>query len=350
MNGGGGFIFPQVLWGLVILVPLAALWSYVSSRRDSVVARFVVRENWPLLNRSVSKGARFHRGILIFIALSASIIAAARPWWGSRERQVTSRGVNVIFAVDVSKSMLATVILPNRLEAAKRIVRQVLPEIPGNRVGIMPFAGEAFLQCPLTTDYSIAQDVLQKMNFDAVSYQGTDIPQVITTAEAIFARSGAGSRALVIITDGEDHSDAITVAAQEAAKANIRVYALGIGTPEGSPLRLPDGTFLEDDQGHKVLSTLNTQTLKELADITGGSAYIAGESGHLDVAPLIANLQGLAKGDLGETRRIVHEERFQWPLALAILCLLIEPLIRERRSVRIRKPTAAPARKGDAPA
>ncbi|MCC6547080.1 VWA domain-containing protein [Candidatus Sumerlaeota bacterium] len=347
---GGGFIFPQVLWGLLALVPLVALWSWISSRREDVVARFVVRENWPLLNRTVSKSARFHRSVLIIIALSASIVAAARPWWGSRERHLSSRGVNVVFAIDVSKSMAAADILPNRLEAAKRIVRQVLPEIHGNCVGIMPFAGEAFLQCPLTSDFSIAQDVLQKLDFGAVSYQGTDIPQLLNTAESIFLRSGAGSRALVIITDGEDHSDALAEAVERAAKENIRIYALGIGTPAGAPLRMPDGSYIEDSEGHKINSKLNTEVLKELADKTGGSAYIAGETGNLDVGPLINDLQGLAKGDLGEMKRVVHEERYQWPLALAILCLLIEPLIRERRSDSIRKSRPAQEKKGAASA
>ncbi len=337
-----GFIYPWMLWGLVGLVPLVIAWSLLRARRDVLMERFAVRETWPVLNRTVSQNARFHKGVILLLALIFSIVAAARPYWGAREREVQARGVNVIFAVDVSRSMAATDILPDRLTSAKRVVRQVLPELPGNRVGLIPFAGEAFLQCPLTTDYSIIQDVLQRLDFDAVSYQGTSIPEVITTAANAFERSGSGNRALVILTDGEDHSEEIVKAAQKAAELNIRIYALGIGTAEGAPLRMKDGSFKEDQAGIKVLSRLNEQVLRDLADKTGGRAYIAGDNGVLDPTPLIADLQGLSKDDLGVSKRVVREERFQWPLGLAVLCLLIEPLIRERRSSSIRKQSKAP--------
>lgn len=340
-----GFIHPQLLWLLVAIVPLIVLWSFLRNRRDAQLARFVVKDNWPLLNRSVSTNARLHKGILLLLALSLSIVAAARPYWGTRERQVKSRGVNVIFALDVSKSMLATDILPSRLEAAKRIVRQVLPEIPGNRVGVMPFAGDAFLQCPLTTDYGIVQDVLRQLDSSAVSYPGTNLPEVIRMADAAFDRSGGGSRALVIVSDAENHEDGLDEALEVAAKKGMRVYTLGIGTGDGAPIILPDGSYKEDRKGVKVLTRMNDSVMRTMAEKTDGNAYIAGAAGRLDPSPLIRNLQSLSKDDFAENRRVVREERYQWPLALALLCLLIEPLIGERKASTIRKTRPAIARR-----
>jgi hypothetical protein len=143
-----GFIYPWMLWGLVGLVPLVIAWSLLRARRDVLMERFAVRETWPVLNRTVSQNARFHKGVILLLALIFSIVAAARPYWGAREREVQARGVNVIFAVDVSRSMAATDILPDRLTSAKRVVRQVLPELPGNRVGLIPLRGRGVPPVP----------------------------------------------------------------------------------------------------------------------------------------------------------------------------------------------------------
>ena len=327
----GGFIYPHVLWLLLALIPLAALWNLVQRSREQKLARFSVRENWGLLNPFVSRRGRFHKGILLILALAFSVAAAARPWYGREEREVRRLGTNVLFAVDVSESMRARDVAPSRLEYAKALLRQVMVESPGNRIGILPFAGDAFLQCPLTTDYSIAQDVLSEISFQSVAYEGTDIPAAIDQAIEAFERSGSGNRILVLLTDGEDHSEAILRAADRAAE-------------EGAPIRLPDGSFKEADDGTKVFSRLNSRILRDLADRTGGNAYIAGGSGQLDPTPVIRQLRDLQKEELGEDKRVVRQERYQWPLALALLCLVIEGLIGERRSVTVR--SRGPARPG----
>lgn len=326
-----GFIRPEMLWGLLIIVPLVFAWTFYGRIRESRLARFIVRDNWGLLNRSVSTRGRFHKGVLLLLALSLSIVAAARPYWGTRERDVSTRGVSIIFAMDVSKSMLAADVTPNRLDYAKTLVRQILTSITGNRVGIMPFAGEAFLQCPLTTDYGVVMDTLRATSFNAIGYEGTNIPAVIDEAIGAFDRSGAGKRVLVILTDGEDFSDAITEAADRAAAKNMVVYAIGVGTREGAPIRLPDGSFKEARDGTKVLTRMNEQILQSLAERTGGAAFVAADSGRLDPAPIIAALRAIEAEELAQEKRVVREERYQWPLALALLCLVIEGLIGERR-------------------
>jgi Ca-activated chloride channel homolog len=326
-----GFIYPQVLWCFILLMPLVMFWGFLRRRRENRLEQFTVRENWALLNNQVSTRARFHKGVLILLALSFSILAGARPYWGTREREVRREGTNIIFAVDISQSMRARDVKPSRLEYAKMVLRQILHESKGNRIGLMPFAGEAFLQCPLTTDHSILQDMLRRLSYDVVQMPGTNIPQVLESASEAFDRSGSGNRLLVLITDGEDHSEETMKAAELAAEAEIKIFALGIGTPEGSPIRLADNSFLEADDGTKVLSKLNAQVLRDLADKTGGRAYIAGPSGRIDPTPLIRDIKSATKEDLGEEKRIVREERFQWPLLLAILCLMIEAMIGDRR-------------------
>lgn len=341
-----GFIHPEILWLLALLLPLSILWSFTRRARDAKLSRFIVPENWALLSRAGTPRARFHRGALVFLALAFSITAAARPYWGEREQELQRRGLDIIFAVDVSKSMLARDVPPTRLDHARGLLREVLASMPGHRVGVMPFAGDAFLQCPLTLDYGIVNTVLREVDEQSVEYPGTDIPAVIDQAVDVFERSGSGTRVIVLLTDGEDHSEAIDQAAERAAANGITIYALGIGTSEGAPVLLPDGTYLEDREGGKVLSRLDERILSTLASTTGGAAYIMPESGGLDPGPLVNELRGLERGDFGEQTRVVREERYQWPLALALLCLLAEGLIGEARR-RERRPSAAlPAQSG----
>ena len=331
MGPNAGFPLPEMLWLLVAVVPLLVLWTFVRRFRTRRLARWMEKTNWPLLADSVSTRARFHKGVLILLAVIFSVVAAARPYWGTTQRVVQSRGVNILFAIDVSQSMLAADVLPNRLEHARSIMRQILVTMRGHRAGLIPFAGDAFLQCPLTNDYGIMLDVIKQVDTTTISYPGTNIPEVIDLAIKSFEASGSGERVLVLLTDGEDHSTSIEQAARRAAEAEIRIFALGIGSPDGAPIIMPDGRFKEDSSGIKVLSRLNPDILTTLADATGGRAYMANQSGRLDPGPLLDDLDNLQRSDLGERRRIVRHERFQFPLALALLCLLVEMMIPDRR-------------------
>lgn len=336
-----GFVYPQLLWLFALLLPLVVIWSFLQRRRESVMTRFMVRENWPLLNRTISSRARFHKGLLVLLALSFSIVAAARPYWGIREQEVKSRGVNIFFAIDVSNSMRARDVgtgagfqrgAPNdRLNYAKSIMRQMLLELPGHRAGIIPFAGDAFVQTPLTTDYSMVQGMLPRIDYDAISYPGTNFSEMIRVATEAFEASGDGNRVLVVLTDGEDHSEAIDAAARQAAEKNIRIFALGIGSLDGAPVIMPDNTYKEDTTGSKVLSRLDPEILRTLAERTGGRAYVASSGGQLDPRPVISDINRLEREEFGEEKRVFRQERYQWPLALGLLCLLAEGVIRDRK-------------------
>lgn len=338
-----GFIYPEVLWLFVLLVPLVVLWSFLRRGTERRLSMWMVKDNWPLLNATVSPRARFHKGVLILLALSLSIVAAARPYWGTREREVASAGVNIILAVDVSRSMLANDVPPNRMEHAKSLVRQIVTEIRGHRVGLLPFAGDSFIQTPITSDYSILLDSVRRLSTDTIGLQGTDIPGAIDTAIDAFEAVGPGERVLVLLTDGEDHSDAITGAARRAADNDVIIFALGIGTAEGAPVILPNGSFLEDSQGIKVLSRMEPQIIRTLAEETGGRAYTAGDGGLLNPGPLLRDLAALRTTEFGTRVRIVREERYQFPLALAILCLMVEGMLHDRRRRRAAKPQETPA-------
>lgn len=326
-----GFIHPEMLWATLVILPLLMIWSFAGRVRDERLARFSALENRPLLADSVSGTARFHKRAFLVLAFLLSALAAARPWWGTREREIQTRGTNIIFALDVSQSMLAADVRPNRLEAARGILRQILAETGGNRVALMPFAADPFVLCPLTTDYGIVLDVLKTMNIDSVPTQGSDLAAAIMSAIKTFERSGEGNRVLVFLTDAEDFSEGLDDALAAAKKADLQIFALGIGTEEGSPIRLPDGSLKEDKAGLKVLSRLDPKILERIANATNGRAYVAGLGGILDPGPVIDTIKNLKAENLGTQTRIVREERYQWPLALAILCLVAESLIGERR-------------------
>lgn len=341
------FQHPHMLWLLVALVPLAWLWNAVRRRRERRLAAFVERGTWPLLNAVVSTRARWWRTVLVFGAVALSIVAAARPQWGARERVVQERGIDIIVAIDVSQSMLATDIEPNRLEQSKRRFRELLTRFPGNRIGVMPFAGEAFLQVPLTSDYGLALKVLDSVDTRTIGTQGTNIADAIARARRAFREGGMGTPVLLLITDGEGHEGDVLEEARLAAAEGVRIFSLGIGTPQGSAIRLADNRLLEDSEGHKVLSRLDAETLRRIAEITGGQSFVARPGDEIDIAPLVAQLGRLERAQFGEeSRRLVREERFQIPLALALMLLFVEGLFGDRRKIAPRaatRPQGAPA-------
>ncbi|MCB2154097.1 VWA domain-containing protein [bacterium] len=328
---------PQLLWLLVALVPLAIVWRWVRAMRQQKLSRFVDNQNsnWSVLNPFVSTTARRWQALLLFTALALSVFAAARPLFGTRERMIRQSGIDILVALDVSESMLATDVKPNRLTEAKTKLRQVLSSFPGQRLGVIPFAGDAFLQCPLTTDYGIVLDVLQNVDTRTIGTPGTNLGRAIEVARNAFREGSVGTPVLVLITDGEDHSGHVEEQAKLAAEEGILIYTLGIGSTEGSPIVMPDGTLKEDADGSKILSKLDAETLVKVAEMTGGKAYIADGSTSLDVKPLISELRTFQQTDFAENRRVVREERFQYPLALALILLFLEGLIGDRRERKI---------------
>lgn len=329
-----GFLLPNMLWLLLAIPVLVFVASMAQRQRKARLEAFAHRDTWSVLSPQVSSHRRFHKGLFLLLALALSIVAAARPYWGTRERELRRRGIDIIVALDVSRSMTAADLPPNRLETARNLVREVVRSFPGQRVSLMPFAGDAFVQCPLTGDYGIFLNSLRKATPATIGTPGTDIALAIETATKAFKRSSQGSRVLLLVTDGEDHSGRVEAAANAAAEAGIAIYSIGIGSTEGALLRGERGAVLEDESGVKVVSRLDAETLRMIATTTGGGAYTLEPGRRFDIGPLIGSLESLQKGELASSRRIVREERFQWPLAAALLLLMLEAMLGERRPVR----------------
>lgn len=325
------FQYPGLLWALLALLPLFMLWRHVRHRHDRALATFADRLTWKVLNPSVSTHGRRWKAVLIAAALAFSVVAAARPLWGTKERPVRQLGIDMIVALDVSQSMLAADVRPSRLEAAKTKVEQLLGRFPGQRVGLVPFAGDAFLQCPMTSDYGVVRDYLKAIDTRTIGTPGTAIGKAIEVARGAFQRAGLGTRVLILITDGEDLEGGAYGEAEKAAREGILVYTIGIGSTEGAPIMLPGGGYKEDSEGHRVLSRVDADLLAKIAKATGGSAYLASKGEQIDIRPLVADLDALQKTERDEKHLVVREERFQWPLAVALILLFIEGLVGERR-------------------
>lgn len=341
---------PQWLWLLLALplLPLGAWW--MAKRRERRLEAFVARPGWDLLNPSVSLLARRARMWLLLGAVAFAVVAAARPVWGSRERVVQERGIEVILAIDVSNSMLAEDVPPNRLEQAKTISRRIIGSFPGHRVGIVPFAGDAFLQCPLTNDYGIARTMIDHLSPRIIGEQGTDIGRAIEVARNAFSEgTEGGTRIIVFITDAEDHEGGVEEQVRLAAREGIRIFAIGLGTEEGAVVPDPQLSTprnpvpLVGPGGIRAFSRLDTGILRMLSEGTGGESFIAAPGRAFDVDPLIRTLEGYATGEFGESRRVVREERFQIPLAIALALLLAEGFVGDRRRKRANNASAKSA-------
>lgn len=328
------FQAPHFLWLLLALLPATAGWMFLRGRAARRTEQFAARETWSVLNTSVSRTARAWRTCIMVAAMALAIVAAARPLWGTRERQVKGRGIDILFAIDVSRSMFASDMNGStRLAAAKLELGQVLDYFPGQRVGIIPFAGDAFLQCPLTTDYGIARSVLERLSPESTAVQGTNIGAAIDAARQAYSAGALGSRVLVLVTDGENHEESLAAQIEKAAQEGVRVYCLGIGSEDGTLITTEQGTTLKDSEGKPVLSRLDSATLARIADATGGVTWVTKPGERLDVRPLIGELEKLEGGEFDEKdrKRLMREERYQIPLAIALSLFFVEGLFGDRR-------------------
>jgi len=332
------FAHPTWLFALLAL-PLVAVWmGWLASLRARRLSRYANREFWPSVAGSVSWRRKRIRLVLRLGAVAFFIIAAARPQWGVKERPLVREGSDMFICLDVSTSMLARDIAPSRLASAKRQIRSLIYNLKGDRVGLILFAGDAFVQCPLTVDYGLAVNLLEAAGPDSVSVQGTRIGVAIATALRAFDRSALGTKSIILVTDGEDQGSKPVEEAERAAADGIVIQCVGIGTTQGMPILLQDGTYKEDRQGRTVTSRLDADTLRKIALATGGEAVVTDSSGNMDLDSLYKQIKNYEKRQF-ESREInLLEDRFQWPLSAGVLLLVAELFlgdrVRERREGR----------------
>jgi Ca-activated chloride channel homolog len=339
---------PQWLWGLLLIPLLIALFVRAEQRGFKRLQEFVSSRLLPQLAGTVNRPRRILRFALQLLGLALAIVSLAQPRWGYTFEDVKRKGLDLLIAVDTSRSMLSNDVQPNRLDRVKLAIQDLINQLQGDRVGLIAFAGRAFLQAPLTIDYEAVVEALNDLDTKTIPEGGTDISSAITVATQSFGKSAMGNRALVIFTDGEELSGDAVKTAKEAADAGVRIFTVGVGTPQGSliPVTGDDGqtSFVKDSAGQVVKSKLDDKRLREIAQATGGF-YLHLENG-LRTMQQIQN-EGLAKMQAAEmdvrlSRRPI--ERYEWPLGAALIALALSILIPERKRARQRAYPAAPAR------
>lgn len=318
------FLSAHYLWLVFLLIPLGFFVLYCARKKEQSLRAFVASNHWPQLVKGLSTSRYWLKSSLFLVACFFMIVALARPSWGQREQVYIDRGLDIMVAFDVSRSMLATDVQPNRLEHAKSRVRELMSQLPGQRIGLMPFAGDAFILSPMTSDYGFMRERLDRLSPSIILTPGTNFAQALNTARFAFNQGSVGKKILIFITDGEDHSTEFKDALAKAESDGIIIYALGLGSTTGSLLPEKGPNSKEE-----ILSKLNPEILKEMASSTGGSAYIAREGSILDINPLALEIKTLATNSKqkNETTLSIREERFQFPLSIAFLILLIETML-----------------------
>ena len=329
---------PQSFWGLLAIPFVVALFLTAEKRGEKRLREFVSARLLPQLAGTVNQFRRALRFALQLLGLAFALIALAQPRWGYTFQDVKRKGLDLLIAVDTSRSMLSNDVQPNRLERVKLAAQDLINELQGDRVGLIAFAGRAFLQAPLTIDYGAVVESINDLDTKTVPEGGTNISEAIALASRTFGKSAMGNRALIIFTDGEELSGDAVKSAKAAADAGVRIFTVGVGTPQGSliPISGENGetAFVKDSAGQVVKSKLDEKRLREVAQASGGF-YLQLENGPRTMQQIysegLAQMQA-AEFDVRLSRRPI--ERYEWPLGAALIALALSILIGERKRVR----------------
>ncbi len=327
------------LWALALVPLLAGLYWYAGARSRALLDRFGERELVRRLRWSVHAAAVRWKAALVLGAVALLGFALARPQFGTRVETLRRQGQDVMVALDVSNSMYAEDLVPNRLERAKIEIGRIVQRLDGDRIGLVAFAGDAFVQSPLTADYGAAMMFLSAMDPTLMSTQGTDLAKAIAVAVEGLEETPAENRIVVIVTDGEDHEGGLAEAMAAAVAAEVTIHTVGVGSVEGVPL--PDaagmearGRFRRDEQGNVITTRLNETALRDIALQTGGEYHRIGQ-GAGGLARLIERIED--GGREVESREVTQfEEQFQIFVGAALLLLVAEFIVPGRRRRRIR--------------
>ncbi len=331
--------FAQPHWllvGVISCIGLAFLFSYMQKKRLAALEKFAAHQLIGRLTRNVSWNRRRYKNILLLLAVFFCFAALARPQYGFQWVEVKRKGIDLLFALDTSKSMLAEDIKPYRLKRAHLAILDFVRQLDGDRVGLIPFAGSAYLMCPLTMDYSAFEDSLAAITTDIIPRGGTNIAAVINMAVETL-NNAANHKILIILTDGENLEGDAIKAAEDAAKQGLTIYTVGVGTSQGELIPLSETSgkgFMKDKMGNFVTSKLDETTLSAIAQKTGGLYVPLGTAGEGLETIYQKKLALVPKEELAERRHKVPLERFEWPLAAALLALIFELLVGERKKAR----------------
>ncbi|MBP6230053.1 MAG: VWA domain-containing protein [Paludibacteraceae bacterium] len=331
------FAQPEYLY-LLLLIPL--LWLFfiysliIKNRRlTKLGSKTILKQLMPNVSHWRPR-AKFY---LSLMALIFALLMLARPQMATKSETVKRQGVELIIALDVSNSMLANDVQPNRMEASKRLLSRLIDELQDDKVGIIVFAGDAFVQMPITTDVMSAKMLLSNINTGIVPTQGTAIGAALQSATRLFGPANAAERAIIVITDGENHEDKPVEMAQEALNMGIKTHVLGVGTPQGSPIPILDtNDFWRDKEGNVVVTKLNESMCQEIAQ-AGGGIYTQVDNTNTALRVLKLQLDTMSKSDMETKVYSGYDEYFRILAWLSLLLLLVDLLLSERKNHRLYK-------------
>jgi Ca-activated chloride channel family protein len=329
------FRFAHVEWlYLLILLPLLALfYAYMSARKRKAIAEFGDPGLLATLMPLRSPKRELLKFVLVLVALALVIVGVAGPRFGSKLQQVKQEGVELIIALDVSNSMLAQDIKPSRLQAAKQAIARMVEKLRNDKIGLIVFAGDAYVQLPITTDYSSAKFFLQSIDTEIVPVQGTAIGAAVALALKSFTPESKASKAIIVITDGENHQDDAVLAAKQAREQGIYVHAVGMGLAQGAPIpesRAP-GEYMKDGAGNVIISKLDAETLKAVAK-AGEGLFVRASESSLGLNTLLDEVNRMDKALIEERVFSDYDEKYQYFLLAGLVLLLLEFVVLARKN------------------
>lgn len=330
---------PRLLWLLCVVPALFAAMLLVERLRQRRWARVADARMLPMHEREVSRPKRTLRQVLWLLGVTLCVLALARPQYGASTVKQTRRGLDLVIAIDTSKSMLAKDLQPDRLTRSKLELSSLLDQLKGDRVAFVAFAGQAFIQCPLTSDYSAAKVFLRALDTKTIPRGGTAIAEALKAADSLLdearTRGGAKSQVVVVITDGEDHEGEAITAAKALHEKGVTVFTIGVGSTAGEPLPVYNDRgdfvgYMKDSTGATVLSRLNETILKDIAQ-AGGGRYVPSSGGSTGVEQLVSDLAGFEREEKEAKFKVVYADRFQWVLVPGAVFLLAASLLSSKR-------------------
>ena len=327
---------PKVLWLLILLFLLNAIWVKNKIWKKKAINKFAKLSTLSKIFNGFSNNRSTFKYILFRLAIGLLIIAASNPQYGENERTVASKGIDIMIALDISKSMMAEDIIDeyNRLDIAKLSIGKLMNELRGDHVGIVVFAGEAYKQLPLTPDYQVAKLFLKNIGTDMISSQGTDIGNAIELCMSSFSEERKNNKAIVIISDGEDHEEMAINAAKEATEEGVVICTVGMGSEKGVPIPiLRNGKKIgikKDKDESTVLTKLNEENLIQIAQ-AGNGTYTKTRGLNLNLRKILDRINEIEKTTLKKDRYSTYDDQFQWFLLPALLLLLLDFMIFEKR-------------------
>lgn len=325
---------PEYLYALLIIPALMFFFWYARRQRKKALALFGQKEILSVLMPNVSAGRPVLKFVVLMLALACIIIGIARPQFGSKLKTEKRKGIELMIALDVSNSMMAEDIQPSRLERAKRAISQLVDKLSSDKIGLIVFAGDAYTQLPITADYVSAKLFLNAISTQMVPTQGTAIGAAINLGMKSFNPQFTGSKAMIIITDGENHEDDAIGAATAAAEQGITIYTIGMGSPQGGPIPEFSGgqkTYRKDKSGNTIVTKLDEQMLQKIAE-AGKGAYIRANNAQVGLNNLLNEVDKMEKSDLETQIYADYDDKFQYFIGLGLFLILLDFLILERKN------------------